>query len=859
MALTRGERLGPYEILGLLGAGGMGEVYKARDSRLGRLVAIKTSKQQFSERFTREARAVAALNHPNVCTLYDVGPDYLVMELVDGQPPAGPMPLEDALHIARQLCSALEAAHERGIVHRDLKPANILVKPDGAAKILDFGIATEVLDPASASANEARGGSVSTAVGAPIGTPEYMSPEQVHGRSVDKRADIWAFGVVLYELITGVRAFSGGSRQETLAAVLTKEPDLARVPPEVCALLALCLEKDPRRRLRDIGDAMAILEAARVAQPWHARRGLLSPWMYWAGAAFLVAAAGFVGSRYFARAPAALEGSWHYAVDPPAGTTFPSSDSPDFALSADGRLLAFVAGDAAGPLLWVRRLDGLAAQRLDGTEGASLPFWSPDASALGFFADAKLKRIPVSGGEARILCDAPAGGGGTWSARGIIIFAPNRLEGALQSVPANGGPCRPASALDDEIVHRFPHFLPDGRRFLYLALSLSPERTGVYAQALDSDERTFIGQASTKPAIVPSGLLLHAVDGTLLARGFDVETLAFTGDPVAVADIAQGTTGDAAYSVSDNGVLAFRASAPSLNRYQPVWYTRDGQTTDAALGSGFYYQPALSPDGARLALTRQDPAARISNVWLLELATGAFSPLTFGATFTGSSVWAPDSERLAFASAAPEGVEIHTLTVGASDESVVLADGRANWVDDWTPDGKWLVYHEGDRVALLPAPGAEESAPPTVGSPRDLVQQTLQVRVSPDGRWVAYTSMTTGLPQIFVAAFPSFTEQQQVSVQGGVTPQWGRDGRELFYLTTDRELMAVDIRIGARLEASEPRRLFPTKANPRPAIPTYAVAADGARFLVLDRVAPADGSDAPGVLDVIINWPRLVQ
>src|SRR5271166_4460190 len=481
MPLSIGEKLGPYEILGPLGAGGMGEVYRARDPRLNRDVAIKISKERFSERFEREARAVAALNHPNICTIYDVGPNYLVMEFIEGESPKGPMPLDEALRIMRQVADALEAAHEKGIVHRDLKPGNIRIKPDGTAKVLDFGLAKNV-EPESGDPRDSPTLTITaTRAGMILGTAAYMSPEQARGRTVDKRTDIWAFGVVLFEMLTGRKLFQGEDVTETLASVVKDTPDLGPAPPEVRRLLESCLEKDPRKRLRDIGDWAKLLGPAPTAAP-QAKRASILPWAIAVAAVLAAIGLGVIAWRHFAEQSQVLR------------LTLPVPEKAQMAgmaalpkISPDGRRVAYTTqvGGKAG--LWLRDLDGLNTQLLPGTEGAKWPFWSPDSGWIAFFADDQLKKINVTGGPVLTVCDAPNGLTGTWSQLDWIVFY--RYAGGLFLVPASGGTPKPLSTPNSaaaELVLRAPWFLPDGRHFLYTARSSDPRGARVYVDSIEA-------------------------------------------------------------------------------------------------------------------------------------------------------------------------------------------------------------------------------------------------------------------------------------------------------------------------------------------------------------------------------------
>src|SRR5579863_8377831 len=642
MPLLAGEQLGPYEILALIGAGGMGEVYRARDPRVNRDVAIKVSAAQFTERFEREARAIAALNHPNICTLYDVvisknAPNYLVMEYVEGEAPKGPMPLEEALRVASQIAAALEAAHEKNIVHRDLKPANIKIKPDGTVKVLDFGLA-KVTEP------EAEGGGTNsptltigmTEAGMILGTAAYMSPEQARGKKVDKRADIWAFGVVLYEMLTGRRLFAGDEVGDILAAVIKDEPRWDGVPAKVRPLLERCLEKDPKRRLRDIGDMNLLLDIPVGGGPVRlgGGRARLLPWIVATGFAVIAAVLALV---HFREAPPEQH-STRFEIAAKA-------DVQDVALSPDGRYLAFTASDR----LWVRPLDSLESRALAGTEDARFPFWSPDSAFLGFSAAGKLKRIAAAGGPAQTLCDAPAYRGGTWNRDGVIVFAPNST-GALYRVSAAGGVPAPVTKPAGSDSHRFPEFLPDGRHFLFVTAALTiTEAGGIYIGSLDGTAERLLPEVSHAAYSPPNGFsrtghLLFVRDGTLMAQAFDPERRRMTGEAFPIAEqvsVNLGVPGSAIFSVSGPGTLVW---GTGTGKRQLLWRDRTGKRLSLIGTPGEIAFELLSPDEKKVAFVSGGfgGTAGASDIWVHDLTRNTTSRFTFGPGITLAPIWSPD-------------------------------------------------------------------------------------------------------------------------------------------------------------------------------------------------------------------------
>ena len=866
MPLSAGEKLGPYEIVAPIGAGGMGEVYKATDTRLGRDVAIKVSAKQFSERFEREARAIAALNHPNICTLFDVGPNYLVMELVEGPTLAerikeGAIPLDEALKIAQQIGAALECAHELPIIHRDLKPANIKIKPDGVVKVLDFGLAKMGSDaPADSDATITLG---ATEAGAILGTPAYMAPEQARGKPLTKSADIWAFGVVFHEMLTGQRTFVGDDITMTLASVVMKDPDLAPIPQKVRRLLKKCLEKDPKKRLHDIADVWDYLEEGGL-EPVQAFRPVSKvPWIV--AAAAIVALIAVTALAFYPRPSAPTAGAIRFTLPPPDGATITVTNggAPQISLSPDGRYLAFVADETGKErTLWVRALGSLSAQKLDKTEGAGFPFWSPDSQHIAFFADNKLKRIPVSGGSPVNIADAGVGDGGTWwqegNGEGVIVFAPTTASPLLR-VPASGGRPTPFTKLaEGETAHIFPQFLPDGKRILYFARGGS--KPGIYVQTLGSEERTFVAQTPGRAVFSPPNFLLFLSGTTLMAQRLDLASLKLQGEPVSVADEVRngGSNGRNSFSVSSNGMLAYRAGGGG-GQLRLAWYSRDGKSTGVALPVGPNGPFELSPDDKRVVIRRGDGTEQ--DLWLLELATGVFSRLTSSPGNEFDPVWAPDSQRIAFMGSAAKGgtQEIREAVIGSGKETIVYSDGMISNMEDWTRDGKQLLVRAGNKVFVIPAPeeGSGKAAERKAQLVLDAPFPTDEIQVSPDGKWVAYMSQESGRPEVNVAAFPSFTNRRQISTAGAAEPRWRADGKELFFRGGSGIVLAVDVKSGATLEIGPIRTLFQGSPITSPSTTAYAVTRDGQRFLMLEPQGL--NTNTVEQLYVVANWPALVK
>jgi Tol biopolymer transport system component len=879
MALSTGTRLGPYEILGALGAGGMGEVYKARDTRLDRIVAIKilpdslAGSARFRERFDREARAISQLDHPHICALYDVGEQagtaYLVMQYVEGETLANrlaksALPLDQTLKTAIEIASALDKAHRAGIVHRDLKPGNIMLTKAGA-KLLDFGLAKLKQEAAHASplSQLPTMKGATTAEGTILGTVQYMAPEQIEAGEVDARTDIFAFGAVVYEMATGKKAFEGRTSASVMARILEVDPpSMASLqpmtPPALDHVVKKCLAKEPDKRWHDASDLTD--ELTWIAEVG-SQAGMRAPVVHrrdsgervaWAVAALAVVIAALgISVAYFRSSPAETP-AVHFTIGAPERGTF----SPDFGfltVSPDGTKLAFIARDATGKSqLWIRALDSATARLLPGTENPNQPFWSPDSRFLGFFADGKLKKIGVSGGPAQTLAQTTLGSG-TWSRGGVVLFSMG-AQGAIYRVSAAGGETTLVTMLDtarQENGLYWPCFLPDGKHFLYFARNLNAANSAIYVGSLDSREKKLVLNSSSNPVYVPPGHLLFNRTGTLMAQPFDAERLQLTGEAVPIAEgvqFASSATGSRAnFAASENGVLAYRAGGSAPQR-RLVWVSRNGAEQPLPGPVRAYQQPRLSPDGRRVAVQILEQG---NQIWLYDLARDTLTRLTFEGSENAVPLWTPDGRRIAFYSirGGPRNI-FWQMADGTGGLERLTAGEYVQTPNSWSPDGQLLAFHE-----VAPTTGrdiwvfrlSDRKALPFLRTPFN----EGAARFSPDGHWLAYTSDESGRPEIYAQPYPGPGGKWQISTEGGTEPMWNRNQRELFYRNGDK-MMAAEITTQPSVSASRPQVLFekPYVRTQFPnTLPYYDVSRDGQRFVMVK-----EGEQVSAPIEVVLNW-----
>jgi eukaryotic-like serine/threonine-protein kinase len=875
MGLPTGTRLGPYEIGEPLGAGGMGEVYRARDTRLDRTVAIKVLPQHLADtpearqRFEREARAVSALNHPHICTLHDVGSqdgtEFLVMEYLEGETLAarlekGPLPVEQVLRISMEVADALDKAHRQGIIHRDLKPGNIMLTKSGA-KLLDFGLAKAAVPP-SAGVTLTAAATRTTPVtqqGMIVGTFQYMSPEQVEGKEVDARSDIFSFGAVLYEMLTGLQAFPGKSQLSVASAILEKEPapissTKPLTPPALDHAIKRCLAKHPDERWQSASDLAGELKwitesgsqagpSVRAAAPGKIQRAL--PWLV----SFVLLLALIVVTIWL-RNSKPIEQTMYF----PAPMSFPVRD---MAIAPNGHIVAVIAylESARKNALWTYELGSPEAKSLAGTEGASYPFWSADGRSLAFFADGKLKKLDVSGGPVQTLCDAPFGRGGTWNKDGVIIFTPGVISG-LYRVSASGGTAAPISNLDAsraETSHRWPMFLPDGKHYLYLAANFAGQKgaNAVFVGALDSKEKRFVVEATANAAYAAPGYLLFYRDKTLLAQRFDLNGYALSGEPTTILTDIQylPQVKRALFAASGSGLLvAQTGSGVALS--QPVWFDRKGNELGALGKPDVYGNVLLSPNGRSVALDKTDIAIQNNiDVWTYELEGSRVKRLTFGPGLEMVPVWSPDASQFLYSSNRQINQDLYMKNSdGTQEERLVVHDAADKAPNDWSQDGKYILYTRSTDLWFVTLPELKSNL---------FLKAVSAIRngqFSSDGKWVAYASNETGKWEIYVTSFPNAQGKWEVSTGGGEQPRWRGDGKELFYLSSDRKMMAVPVTTGAKFDPGTPMALF--QAAPRQPVTNgdlfvYDVSRDGQRFLINTQVKQAES--AP--MSIVLNWP----
>jgi len=883
MPLNSGEKLGPYEILNTLGEGGMGVVYRAKDSKLKREIAIKVLPETFvrdaaaAARFQREAEALASLNHPNIGAIYDIAEaqdsKFLVLELIEGETLAeriarGRIPLDEALTIARQIAEGLEAAHEKGVIHRDLKPGNVKLTPGGVAKVLDFGIAkTRTVEDNISLTDTPTMATTSTMPGMILGTAAYMPPEQAKGKVSDRTADVWSFGCVLYEMLTGQPPFRGETVGEILAEVLKSEPDWSLLPANTPAgirrLLKRCLRKDPRSRLRDIGDArIEILDAASEPEmniPATAAKAApesrLRERIVWLALLVLMLGAGLLGARFFSKSASIPE----IRVDIATAPTF---DSVTLAISPDGQKIVYSAEIQGRSPLWVRELDTGNTKVLPGTSGGLYAFWSPDNRNLGFFADNRLKVIDTETGAIRLLANAPNARGASWSPKGVIIFTPYN-PGFVNKIPAAGGKPEPVTQLDpgqQQGNHLFPVFLPDGEHFLYFNSGV-PEIRGVYVQSLSGGKpkRVLEGDAV---ATYSQGHLLFGQNGKLMAQVFDPNSLTLSGTPVVVAEnvvTAQRPTFDA----SPNGTLIYRSVQPATSNGTPfyfAWLDRSGKELSriSEMLSGGHW--SLSLDG--LNFTQEKGSPNI-DIWRYDFARGLRNRVTSNPITDTFPIWSPNNERIVFTSGRKSTVyDLYTVLADKPDSDELLLSSSENKIaTDWSRDGRYILYRNfseanGYDVFALPvdASGRKNGDPiAIVGTSAD----ERDAQFSPDGKWVAFQSNETGIFEIYVQPFPGGGAKYQVSKDGGTQVRWNPTGKELFYISLDGKVTSVPMKLdtaGQHFEAGTPVALFQSTMRGNE-IPTtnrqqYAVSADGQKFFMRGNVPTP--STAPIML--ILNW-----
>jgi serine/threonine protein kinase len=896
VTLPAGTRLGPYEILSPLGAGGMGEVYKSRDIRLDRFVALKVLPAEVASdpdrlrRFEQEARAASALNHPNILSVYDVGSrdtiSYIITELVEGKTLrdlllSGPLPLKKLLDFAVQIAEGLASAHEAGIVHRDLKPANIMISKDGFAKILDFGLARIPAAPGGLGPDADTDASTETAgetgPGAIVGTISYMSPEQASGKRIDFRSDQFSFGSVLYEMATGRCAFRSQTNVDTLAAILHAEPEpVGQIRPEVPAplqwLTDRCLAKQPSDRfastrdlardLASLRDHAGELSGGRLSAPSipGASQGRSRAAFWFLGLAVLLLVVLSIVRPF--RSPSRSRPLSLSIVPPERLSLNVSGSSPaPVAMSADGSRLVFGARDASGgDLLCVRSLESGHAEALAGTEGATYPFWSADGRSIGFFSDRKLKKVSATGGPIQALCDAPDGRGGTWNREGTIVFAPDS-DGPLYRVPVGGGipaPVTEADAPREQFTHRWPSFLPDGRHFLFSSSfrGTLKKKDMVFVGSTDSRETRPILQERSNAVYAWPGFLLFVRGGLLMAVPFDLKRLQSSGEAVSLAESVDyhPYRWNGVFSASNNGVLAYRSgSSPVASRL--VWLDRGGRQVGELGNAADFGGVRLSPDGKRCAVEVRDPHSGVIDVWIAELSNGLLSRLTAGPGICDSPSWSPDGRWIAFASSRQGQWNLYMRpSSGTGDEQLLWKSETDNSPTDWSLDSRFIAFDARGRrpdhkteIWLLSV--ADRKAVPFLRGAFDLFGG----RISPDGRWLAFVSDETGRREVFVASLPRAEGKWRVSSAGGSQPVWRRDSKGLFYLGADDKLMAVPLSFPneSSVTVGSPEALFESSLRTSASdIGLYDVTPEGEKFLM--NIAPVDRSSSE--LTILLNW-----
>jgi eukaryotic-like serine/threonine-protein kinase len=881
MSLSTGSRLGPYEILAAIGAGGMGEVYRARDTRLGREVAVKVLPEIFSDdrdrvrRFQLEARAAGMLNHPNILAVHDLGTEdghlYLVTELLEGETLAtrleqGALPQRKAIDYAQQVARGLAAAHDKGITHRDLKPSNLFITRDGHVKILDFGLAKVAAPEMENTGDRSDFGSKPGLV---LGTVGYMSPEQVKCQPVDARSDIFSFGAVLYEMVSGRRAFEASTKVGTMALIVREDPPPLQTPLGLERLIHRCLEKSPEERFqsaRDLGYALQSLSVAdsgatnAIALPPPPKRIL--PWIAAAAALVLLIVGGVYVSRF--RRPKGDEHALHLDISPPEGGRF--SIGGGAALSPDGRSVAFIAtaGEKSG--LWVRSLDAGTVRFLSGTEGATAPFWSPDGESLAYFAGNRLWRAALTGGVPSVVCDSGGGmaRGAFWGSDGRIVFG--GLTGGLLQVPAAGGTRSPLTNLDavrGETNHYWPQLLPGGR-ILYWIRSQKPENTGTFVASLSKpEERTRVSDANALYASGRNGTsyLLWLRGSTLVAQSFDLDALKAVGEPQPVADPVGATLGrlNVSEPVADSLLYAPWGSSTQL-----ALLDRTGKRLETLGEPGTYRGFRFSPDGRRIALTFE--SGNPGDLWIQDVDGAAKSRFTFTATGPVSPVWSPDARTIVFSS----GDSFHLFrkaSSGAGNEERLLPSPNVQVPSDWSRDGRSVLYFErgsNTPTSIWVLPVAADGSVVPGGAPRPYVRASFSAywaTFSPEEspHWVAYVSDESGRNEIYVQAFPEPHGKFQISTEGGQYPRWGKgDGGarcEIFYLSPGNKVTVVSVKLNSdSVTASPPVELFPLPGIDAGLRIPYDVTADGQRFLVRTSL-----EQTPIPLHLIVNWPALLK
>ncbi len=867
MPLSVGDRLGHYEIVAPIGAGGMGEVYRARDTKLKREVALKVLPDAFASdpermtRFQREAEVLASLNHPNIAQIYGVEERALVIELVEGESPQGPIPWNDAWKIMLQIADALDYAHEKSIVHRDLKPANIKITPEGTVKLLDFGLAKAFSGSTAAESGDSANSPTLTirasVAGVILGTAAYMSPEQARGRNVDKRADIWSFGVVLYELLTGKHLFKGEDLTEILASVVKDQPDLSAAPACVRKLLDACLQKDPKKRVQAIGDVRYMLENGSEAAPTRT----LAPKLPWVAAAVLALLAAVLAFMLLRETPAQKR-SLRLSVPLPEDSSVSYVE-----MSPDGRRLALVLVRAGQSYVNLRALNSDEFQPLSGTASARMPFWSPDGRSLGFFADGTLKVIPATGGPAQVLCrETGFGYGGTWNRKGVILFASE--NGPLHLVSAKGGQCSALGKLDPNNVAGLPVFLPDGVHFFYLRRSADAASSGVYLASLDepAGQKVLADLSSVvySPPVRSGGpaFLLFLRESTLMAQPFDDARLQPVGDPFAVTTRGSNTmtVSQVAASASADGTLAYIAGRSRVT--QLAWFDRSGKELGKVGPVAEQRGVALSPDGNAATTVRIDQNGSPS-LWLYDLVRGSESLLTPPGSPVGGMVWSPLGGSVWILLTGPDGPGLYQKDLKSVPlkllEKVDLPQARN--LSDWSRDGRFLIYTAIDPktrgdIWYVPV----ESGKPATRAVKFLGTDASesQGQLSPDGRWLAYCSNETSKEEIYIRPFPTGPGVWKVSVDGGMQPRWRADGQELYFVRalspTRLLLMAAAVKAAGReaVRVATPERLFELHASP--VVPqrnsfAYSPYPDGQRFLVNTLV-----ESSQAIVNVLTNW-----